>query len=685
MKKIISIISLILVLSMLLSACGKTVGDETTPETEPVAENTEPETEREINTTPMSKVDVADPGWGLPIHTVKSLDDTIVKASFFKGKGDIMLTSFNPGETEVHILDCFGHKAVIKVKVADDEARSITFEANPCEEEFVNAASFGVTPSATPNNLPDQATKLQAAIDKVWKDGGGTVFLYPGFYNISVITMRDGVTLKMYSGFTDAREGYTTSLANKVNNGEVTVLILARILNTKMKEFGRDGSSNFTISGGVIDNQHSQQSILLFGLSKGITVENMIFKDIKNNHVIQVTGCEDVVIRNCIFAGFEWGGTFTRETIQIEQSHPGAHSGDHANAPVRFETGEIYGCKNIEIDSCYFGPSDELPGAHIAIGHHGTAHEAIADGFKITNNVFDRSTYAAIRFASLANVEITGNTFIATADSNKFCDETDPAFIILYPNTSTLTYANIVDGRTVTYCRSDEQPGMHNVNISNNTFSVEKGSDKKIITVTGTSINPGGSHQTGILRQDTYNSKPYTLSGYFKSTNFFGNIDFCDNVITYAGQPAFEDYAFKFYRVFGYRIENNKIDLGGATFKRSAEGIAGLWMQGCYTGEKAETYTFKSAVSKSYISIPTANGGTAQLVFTIAGSHKLIATEGGRIELSKDNDGNIYVNVIAKEGYTFTGWKYEDGSDFTGSGSTKISTEIVLKAQFTKN
>ena len=92
---------------------------------------------------------------------------------------------------------------------------------------------------------------------------------------------------------------------------------------------------------------------------------------------------------------------------------------------------------------------------------------------------------------------------------------------------STLTYANIVDGRTVTYCRSDEQPGMHNVNISNNTFSVEKGSDKKIITVTGTSINPGGTYQTGILRQDTYNSKPYTLSGYFKSTNFFGNIDFC--------------------------------------------------------------------------------------------------------------------------------------------------------------
>ena len=669
---------------MLLSACGKTVGEETTPETEPEIEITEPETEREVNTTPMSKADVANPGWGFPVHTVKSLDETIVKASYVKGKGDVMLTSFNPGETEVHVLDCFEHKAVIKVTVADDEARTITFEAKPCEEEFVNAASFGVTPAAYPNNLPDQATKLQAAIDKVWKDGGGTVFLYPGFYNISVITMRDGVTLKMYSGFTDAREGFTTSLSRKVANGEVTVLILARILNTKMKEFGRNGSSNFTISGGVIDNQHSQQSILLFGLSKGITVENMIFKDMKNNHVIQITGCEDVTVRNCIFAGFEWGDTFTRETIQVEQSHPGAHSGDHANAPVRFEQGEIFGCKNITIDSCYFGPSDELPGPHIAIGHHGTAHEAVVDGFKITNNVFDRPTYSAIRFANIVDVEITGNTFIATDDSKKFCTETDPAFIILYPNTSTLTYNNIVDGRKITYAQSGEQSGTHNVNISDNEFLVEKDSDKRILLVTGTSLNPGGTFASAVLRQDTYNSKPYYLTGYFKSTNYFGNITFCNNKITYEGQPTVSDYIFKLYRVFGYKFENNDIKLNDCTFKRSAEGVAGLWMQGCYLGEKAETYTFKSAVSSSYISIKQPDGKETRLVFTAQNSHKIIAAEGGRIELSKDNKGDIFVEVIANEGYTFSGWQTAEGV-FDQTGNVKISAPLELKAIFTKN
>ncbi|MBO5701790.1 MAG: hypothetical protein J6S71_05075, partial [Clostridia bacterium] len=229
MKKIILILSLILSLTLLFASCSEEEAEITTV---PDGTTAAPETERVINTEPMSKADVKNPSWGFAVHSVKSLDETIVKASFVKGMGDVMLTSYNPGETEVHVLDCFEHKAVIKVTVADDAERTITFEAKPCEEDFVNAAEFGVIASNNPNNLVDQASKLQAAIDKVWKDGGGTVFLYPGFYKISVITMRDGVTLKMYSGFTDAREGFTDELAEMVKKGEVTVLMVTRILST---------------------------------------------------------------------------------------------------------------------------------------------------------------------------------------------------------------------------------------------------------------------------------------------------------------------------------------------------------------------------------------------------------------------------------------------------------------------
>ncbi len=679
MKRLILTLTLLLIL--LLSGCGSAGGDETTAGE---AVTTASETEKVQNTEPKQIAVVPNPDWGFPVHAIRVLDESVVTAELDNVTGNLILTSYNPGETEVYVLDCFEHRAIVKVSVADDAERSITFEANPCEEEFINAAKYGVLPGGSPNNLPDQSTKLQAVIDKVWKQGGGEIFLYPGFYNIKIISMRDGITLKMYSGFTDAREGYTAELAEKVKKGEVTVLILTRILNTNLKDFGRNGSSNFTISGGVIDMNYSGTSSILLGLSKGVTIENMVFKNAKNSHIMQITGCEDVTIRNCIFAGFEWGGTFTRETIQIEQSHPGAHNSDHANAPVRFEQGEVFGCKNITVDSCYFGPSDELPGHHIAIGHHGTAHEAVCDNLRITNNVFDRPTYSAIRFANIVDVEIKGNTFISSADSKKLCLERDPGFIILYSNTSTLAYNNTIDGRKITYGFSYELSGTHNVNISDNDFYVEKGSDKRVLIVTGAGIIPGGSFEKGVLRQETYNSKPYYITGYFKSTNYFGNINFANNDVTYEGQPTVSDYIFRLYRVFGYKFENNNIMLSGCTFNKTSDGVPGLFIQNCCVGEKAETYTFKSAVTSKYISIKQPDGTETRLIFTNQNTHKIIAAEGGRIELSGDGKGNIYVEIIPNEGYTFSSWQTADGI-FDKTGSTVISTPLELKAIFTKN
>ena len=628
-----------------------------------------------------STVTVANPGWGFPAHSLEIANPDILSAELVKGSYNVTLTSHHVGETEIAVLDCFGHKAAIKAAVAEDG--NITYEATPCEEEFISAAKHGITGSKTPTNLSDQTAKLQSLIDGTAKKGGGTIFLYPGFYKISLISMREGVTLKMYSGFTDAREGYTPELAEKVNNGEVTVLMVTRIISTDYKDYGRNSAKNFTLSGGVIDNDHSTQSTLLFGLSENIVIENMVFKDIKNNHVIQLTGSNNVTVRNCIFAGFEWGGTFTRETIQVEQSHPGAHSGDYENAPQRFDYGEIYGCDNIVIDSCYFGPSDELPGAHIAIGHHGTAHESVCDGFKITNNVFDRPTYAAIRFASITNVEITGNTFTATSDSNKLCTDANPAFIILYSNTSDVTYNNVVDGRKVTKAFAFEQAGTHNVNISNNTFTVERGSDKRVIIVTGTSTVPGAIYQENVLRQDTYNSTPYKLTGYFKATNYIGNISFTDNSITYSGQPGVKDYVFRFQSVYGLTFENNSLSFNSCSFGKSDDGVTGLSKASVKSGTAAETYTVQSKASNKSIRLTQADGSTTNLIFLLADTQTIIAGEGGRIELANDNSGDVIVRVIADDGYVFDGWTV-DGEPLTQKGNYKITKKTTFTANFKK-
>ena len=243
---------------------------------------------------------------------------------------------------------------------------------------------------------------------------------------------------------------------------------------------------------------------------------------------------------------------------------------------------------------------------------------------------------------------------------------------------------HIVNGKQVTYGLSYELSGTHNVNISDNDFYVGKGSDKRILTVTGTGLSPGIRFEKNVLRQKTYDSQPYSVTGYFKSTNFFGNISFSGNTVTYEGQPTVSDYIFRLSRVFGYKFENNDITLSECTFGSSTDGVAGLVVKSCFDGEAAGTYTVKSEFSSKYVLIRQPDGKETKLVFTKQNTHTIIAAEGGRIELSGDGAGNVLVEVIPDEGYTFTAWQTADGV-FIKTGSTKISTPIELKAIFTKN
>ena len=110
----------------------------------------------------------------------------------------------------------------------------------------------------------------------------------------------------------------------------------------------------------------------------------------------------------------------------------------------------------------------------------------------------------------------------------------------------------------------------------------------------------------------------------------------------------------------------------------------GLVVQACYTGEDAETYFFNCKPSLCYISIRQPNGEETRLISLKEISHKLIAGEGGRLALSSDNKGNLLVEVIPLEGYTFGGWQAVDGA-FDKTGNVKLLEQLELRAIFIKN
>ena len=574
--------------------------------------------------------------------------------------------------------DSFGHTASVDMTIT--ESGEISYVAHPTTSKFVEVKlHYG----AKGNGTTDDTAAIQKALDEA--KPGDTVYVYPGIYKVSLLVMPEGVTLQMSTTMTDAKEGLTNTLARQISRGDVTVLRGVRIMNNGHNQPGAEGSSNFTIRGGVIDNEGSTRSALIFGCADGVLVENVIFKDIKNNHTIQLTGCTNTTVRNCCFAGFILGDTFTREIIQVEVSTPGA-TGTPPGSPLTFSEGEFNFSANIEISDCYFGKSDECGAPLMAIGHHSKAGDATVTGFRIVNNVFDEVLHAAIRYCNIIDTEISGNTFISTSKymNANFSEAANPAFIIIYPASGDTTYNNIVTGAKVTKAVSSEQSGTHNLMIKNNNFILGEGSDKRIVYINGPTATPGLTYVAGQLRQKRFNETPYSYTGFIRSSNYLSNLSFTGNTIKIEGQPKYTNYFLFFSNVYGLDISNNNISLAqGVSFSSTVDGIKGLFTRGITNGAAAGRRVISTQGASKPIVFEDAGGSSFSIRSQTSLNIVLLVEGSGKIETLPDpsGDGSATVRVIPDEGYIFDGWYTSDKTRYNPSSST-IKEGLTLTAVF---
>ena len=587
--------------------------------------------------------------------------------------GAVTIYAYSTGTATITVTDYFGFTAKIEV-TADASAKKMTCTPKDLPDFIEVCMDFG----AKGNGSTDDTQAFQKALDSA--KPGQTVYVYPGRYPVSLLTMPEGVTLKMYTTMTNAKTGYTKEFAKDFVNKRIAILVGTRVLNVKNNTPGRNGSSNFKIIGGAIDSNLKARSAFIFGNAKNITIENVLFKDIQNEHMIQLTGCVNATVKNCMFAGFLCGSAFTREIIQVEPSTPGA-TGSAATAPITFGEGEYFLPENITITDCYFGKSDKAGAPLMAIGHHSQVGGANVTNFKITNNVFDECIYAAIRYNNLVDVEITGNTFRSTSayknNQTKYSEAVEPAFIQFYHHNGRTSYTN-QNGSTVIRAAAEEQAGLHNIRIENNTFEIAQGSDKKVMRYINVGMKPGAVYLSG-SRQDSYLGNTYSLNGYRPVTNYASDISFSNNTVRFTGKPTYSDWYLNLAPIYGLTFTGNQIETAsGVSFTQGNNG------QVINTVSDTAQRTLTISAKNSARSI-TVKCGAKQHTFTATATLTLSLelSAGGSVgSVTADQAGNLTVNLTPDSGYQFD--KITTSSGGSVSSNVSVGSTSAYKVLFKK-
>ena len=606
---------------------------------------------------------------GLRPFSVVSDDPWVASANVPHNHNSIAIVAYHSGTATLTVSDCFGFEAKVRVTVADDDMHTITYEVLSHQmDDFYEVQTDG---GVAADGVTDVTEKLQGIIDAAAP--GDTIYFYPGNYKITWLVMRDDVHLNLATTMTDATLGYNAEIKSDYESGyNIAILSSGHIMNNERGERGAEGASNFSITGGAFSGY------FIFTCADNVQISNVIVKDLTDAHSFQITGCTNVTIKNCMFAGYTFKTAFPREVIQIEQSHPGA-TGDASNAPLTFQAGEFHVNENIAIEGCYFGKSDNMDPPVIAIGHHGYVGMPTVTGFTIKGNVFDGCKHSAIRYTNIINTEITDNKFVAYSEYKTIQADgaTRPAFIIIYDAGANMTtYKSSVTGSTVTI--PTYQSGTHNLLISRNTFDIEAGSDKRVFDAIMSNTQLGAAYVSGIYTAESFDSLPRAFSGYVDRSNTLSNMTFSDNVINIAGQPTYQNMFFNSQYTHDVKVENNTVNLeGGASFSTATDGMEGFSIKTNVTGEAALRRVI--TLGKTTKSRVVLCGAEGEELFGITGSApaQLTVTSDGNGRVSTHCDGgNVYVSVEASEGYAFVGWK-NGSSDVKGDLSIGSTTTIT--------
>lgn len=695
MKKIIFCAALLAVLAVVLSACSGGGTGAVTGETEDYSD---------LVANDAKTVRYTD--LGMSAYSFKSsarrVADAVVTKSETTG---IVVRAYNPGKAVITITDYWGRTGELEVTV-DSKCQITETKVLSKPEGGIDLRAYGASGSGGASD----AEVLQQAIAELGKNGGGTLYIPAGRYKInSSITVGENISMELQGSVENVKDGYTDELKSSIENGEFAVLIAPAFQNCDPSGPGREGKGNISIHGGVLDMEgyiegygqvdvdqkgpavgKTKSNCMIFANASGLRFENVVVKDIYNGHAFQITGADDILIKDCLFAGYVLlsevkGSTSSsdvvtnRETIQVEYAHSGAIP------PTFYEEGEYYFCHNFEITGCCFTKSDKAGYHAIPIGQHGMNGRPNCTGMKITDNVFDNPYIYGMRLLCYHDVEIRNNLFVSSIASTGYNAKMCAMIYLPLQNGDKKYDGTRQDGKTtsIMFCNGWEQDGTKNVVIESNTFEICKGSYFKVMIAASNSLDIGAKSVEDQIRQAEGQIYGEKFTGLLPVSNVIDGLSFEGNTVKFGGKPADAKnwMQVKFVRNFLY--EDNSVS-GYSKFTDSADGVNGLSLSGVINGNDAKTRTISTSLTDKKVTLYIP--GSDNIVLASDGSARNIVLKADdgvqKIEFTF-KDGHLLATAVMKDGYTFAGWE-SDGAHVEPGKVNKLGSDVTLTATSSK-
>lgn len=317
----------------------------------------------------------------------------------------------------------------------DNTFKKVTASA---EQREYNIKDYG----AKGDGVTDDAPAIQKVLNLSLTLGGVKVRIPSGTYALkSILYVYSNTEIEMSKDTVLLRAANTNSMFYNSNPSTSTTATLY------------NGHGNITIKGGTFDANIANFSTVnntICGINhcRNLRFEGVTFKNIRDNHAMDINATDGLVVKDCKFLGFRLTNQSRNyvEAIQLDVCTPGSFPA--FGAYDRTET------KNVLIEGCYFGPSDTEGSWATAIGNHGAVHDRWNHNIVIRNNVFDGCTYSGIRAYKWSQVLVEGNVFDT-------CNRPF-AYVIPTPNTVSTEDADGV--------QSGVTQGGEDIKIINNTI-----------------------------------------------------------------------------------------------------------------------------------------------------------------------------------------------------------------------